>query len=189
MQNFCSKRRARGVKGKRAVSGHGLRQGQLLLLNILKIKHQAEQPARRLRSGTDAAAARLAPEAIAPDWHFTRAMTADLVGSIDGSINLPKRKCAAVFIRDPGQVRWPHREILTHDAAAFAISAMTYGAIVLIFKLTARDELHFLRRGYPAPEKQKCGQAERQESPPSQFREGESCLSTSRWGYVNQNKH
>ena len=115
-----------------------------LFLNMLQIKHQAEQPPRRLRACAGVVAAGLGTEAITPQRHFARAVTANFLAPIDGSINLPKRKSAAVLLRQLGEIRRPHGQEFTHDASASVVDAMANRAIILIFKLAAGDDFDLL---------------------------------------------
>jgi hypothetical protein len=72
-------------------------------------------------------------------------MAADFLPPVNDAIHLPKRKSAGVFLCELCQIRGRNAEKLGHDAAAFAIDAMTDRTMVLIFEFSAGYDLRFLR--------------------------------------------
>src|SRR5687767_13675063 len=76
-----------------------------LFLKMLQIKDQTEHPACCLRSRASVIVAGLHPKTIAPDRHLARTVATNYFTSIDGAVNLPKRKRAAILLRKLREIR------------------------------------------------------------------------------------
>src|SRR5215467_1956942 len=83
-------------------------------------------------------------------------MPTDFFSPVDDAIDLPKRKFAAVFLSQLGEVSRRNRQKLGHESLSFSIHSVAYGAIALILDFTSCYDFHFLGAGgcrkgpYPA---------------------------------------